>query len=204
MIAYVKGELTFCAPGSVIIETGGIGYKISIPASVFGKLPNLNAFLFLHISHVIREQSQTLYGFLTIQERDLFEALMGVTGIGPKLALSLIGHLSLNSLCHAIANQDLSAISKVPGIGRKTAERLCIELRDKLSNLHFPEDCTSLATALPKDAQSSKVKDALSALINLGYNQNTAQKAIKKTLDESTTELDLASLITFSLQNSKG
>ncbi len=119
MFAFIKGELVYASPLNVIVETNGIGYKIFVPASVFSKLPQLGNAVFLHVSYVVRELSHTLYGFLSVQERDLFEMLMGVTGIGPKLALSLIGHMILHDLKKAITNGEIVVICKVPGIGKK-------------------------------------------------------------------------------------
>lgn len=200
MIAFIKGTLIQATPASIVVETGGIGYKIFIPASVYPKLPQIENPVLLHTSHVIREISQTLYGFLSYQERDVFEALMGVSGIGPKLALSLIGHLSTHDLQHAIANHDIASLSKVPGIGKKTAERLIIEMRDKLSQL-LPPDPSSLAVHVNADPRAQKISDAMSALINLGYNQMTAQKAIKKTLKDLPESIDLAELITSALKH---
>lgn len=199
MFAYIKGELVQATPLHAVIDVHGVGYRISIPANVFSKLPQLGHPVILHVSHVVRELSQTLYGFFSLQERDLFELLLGVTGIGPKLALSLIGHLYLHDLRTAISKADIATISKVPGIGKKTAERLVIELRDKISSA-FPHDPSELSIPL-SDPQAQKISDAMSALINLGYNQAAAQKAIKKTLKDFSEDLDLAALITHSLKN---
>lgn len=201
MFAYIKGELTHTSPISVIVETIGIGYLIYIPANVFGKLPQIGQPILLHTSYVVRELSQTLYGFLSVTERDCFEELMGVTGIGPKIALSVIGHLSLHDLQRAIQSHDITAITKVPGIGKKTAERLIIELRDKLSHLLPKIDHADRTISSPIDPKAQKICDAMGALINLGYNQMTAQKAIKKSLKDLPEEVDLATLITISLKN---
>lgn len=200
MFAFIKGLLVSSSPLNAVIETGGIGFLIYIPANVFPNLPQIGHSLLLHTSYVVRELSHTLYGFLSIHERDLFEILMGVTGIGPKLALSIIGHISVHELSKAINAHDLAAICKVPGIGKKTAERLIIELRDKLTAM-CPPDPSEHAIHLIKDPNAQKIKDAMSALINLGYNQVTAQKAIKITMRELSEEADLATLITFSLKN---
>lgn len=201
MFAFIKGELVQATPISVIVESAGIGYRLYIPASVFSKLPQIGTNVLLHTSFVVREQSQTLYGFLSANERDLFEELMGVTGIGPKLALSLIGHLSGHDLQRAINSNDIAAITRVPGIGKKTAERLIIELRDKLTHILGSVDPTDRALKTPTDPKAQKICDAMSALINLGYNQMTAQKAIKKSLKDLPEEVDLAMLITCSLKN---
>ena len=142
MIAFIKGKLAHASPASVIVDAGGIGYKIFIPANLYNALPQIGSEVLLQTSFVVRELSQTLYGFLSAHDRDVFEALMGVTGIGPKTALAVIGHLSVHDLQRAIAGHDIMTISKVPGIGKKTAERLIIEMRDKLPAMfaHDPAD----------------------------------------------------------------
>ena len=200
MYAYIKGILVQALPASVIVEAKGIGYKIAIPASVFPKLPQIASDITLQTSFVIRENSQALYGFLSEQERDLFEALLGVSGIGPKTALSLIGHLTPNDLQHAVSNNDIQSITKVPGIGKKTAERLIIEMRDKLSS-SFALSSSDMASQFHADPRAQKISDAMNALINLGYNQNSAQKALKKTLKDLPEDVQLAELITVALKN---
>lgn len=200
MIAYIKGLLVQSSPSFVVIETAGIGYKIFIPVSLFSKLPQLQETTLLHTSFVIRELSHTLYGFLTFQDRDLFEALMGVTGIGPKTALSLIGYLQGHELYNAISNHDITTISKVPGIGKKTAERLIIEMRDKISSI-VTIDPSDFAVHQQSDPRAQQISDAMGALINLGYNQITAQKAIKKTLKDLPESIGLSELITAALKH---
>lgn len=199
MFAYIKGVLAHASQASVVIEAGGVGYKIYIPASMFLRLPHLGSALSLHTSFVVREQAQTLYGFLTTHERDFFEALMGVTGIGPKIALALIGHMPLTELQQAIADENAAVICKVPGIGKKGAERLIIEMRDKVS-IHTltPDD---FAVHSHFDSRAQTVNDAMSALINLGYNQVTAQKAIKKTLKDIPEGIDVSALIASALKH---
>lgn len=199
MYAFIKGELVHTSPLSIVVEAAGIGYQIYIPANVFAKLPQLGSTVLLHTSFVVRELSQTLYGFLSVHERDMFEVLMSVTGIGPKLALSINGHLSLTDLQRAISSADIPTICRVPGIGKKTAERLIIELRDKLQDI-CPHDPSDLSIPI-SDPKAHKIRDAMNALVNLGYNQMTAQKAIKKTIHELNDEIDLATLITTSLKN---
>ncbi len=200
MYAYIKGTIVHSTPLNVIVETGGIGYNIYIPANLFGRLPNLGHELLLYTAYVVRELSQSLYGFLTLQECTLFKVLLDISGVGPKLALSLIGHLQIQDLKQAILNRDLPTICKVPGVGKKTAERLIIELRDKLVNL-MPPDPSDHSISMLADPKTQKIRDAMSALVNLGYNQTVAQKAIKKTLQECNDEVDLAILITNSLKN---
>lgn len=199
MFSFIKGELVHLSPISVVLETGGVGYLIHIPANVFSKLPQIGNPILLHTSYIVREISHTLYGFLSINERETFEILMGVSGIGPKLALSIIGHLSLNDLQKAIISGDIPTICRVPGIGKKTAERMFIELRDKLQDF-CPRDPSDHAIKI-NNSNGQKIRDAMNALINLGYNQMTAQKAIKNTLQDLSDDIDLPTLITVSLKN---
>lgn len=200
MYAYIKGTIIHATPAAIILEAGGIGYKIHIPANLSNRLPQIENEALLYTSFVIRENSQTLYGFLTMQERDLFEVLQNVTGVGPKLALSLTGHLTLSDLHRAVGNHDIGTLAKVPGVGKKIAERLIIEMRDKLASL-FPQDVSEFAVAISLDPKAQKINDAMGALINLGYNQSNAQKAIKKTLNELSEDADLGMLITASLKH---
>jgi Holliday junction DNA helicase RuvA len=199
MFAYLKGILVTAHPTYVVVDVNGIGYYVFIPCRLIGELPALGQPVQLYTTFVVRESSQALYGFLNSQERDVFEILMNVTGIGPKLALSLIGHLTFSELQAAVGRQDLATLCRVPGVGKKTAERLVVELKDKLPTL--VAICpTSAAISVP-DQQAQHVQDAVLALVNLGYNQSTAQKAIKQTLKELPETADLALLITTALKN---
>ncbi len=201
MIHFIRGVLVESTPGAAIVETVGIGYKVHIPASTYPKLPQVGEETVLHTSLVVRETSHTLYGFFYAEERDLFEELTTVSGIGPKIALALIGHLSVKEMHAAIGNQDITMISKVPGIGKKTAQRLVIDLRDKLqkgSKAPLPSD---FAIQIDSDPRGQKIADAMSALINLGYNQSAAQKALKKSLANLPDTIELPELITDALKN---
>lgn len=199
MFAYIKGVLTHSTTAFVVVEAAGIGYKLFIPVNVFTRLPHTGSEITLHTSFVVREQAQTLYGFLSVQERDFYEALLGVTGIGPKIALALIGHLPLMELQRALSQEDTTTLCRVPGIGKKGAERLIIEMRDKVGVTSFsPAD---FAVHGQCDPRAQSVNDAMSALINLGYNQMTAQKAIKKTLKDIPEGIDVAELISHALKH---
>jgi len=198
MFAYIKGTLVHVSTNAVIIDAGGIGYKIFVPANAYELAPPTGSQLTLHTSFVVREQAQTLYGFFSVHERDFFEALLGVTGIGPKIALALIGHMPLSQLQQAIVNEDVTSICRVPGIGKKGAERLIIEMRDKVDL--SPSLC-SHAVQTAADPRTQAVNDAMNALINLGYNQNTAQKALKRTLKDLPESIDLAALISTALKH---
>ncbi len=202
MFHYVKGKLTAATPSYVTVEAGGIGYKIIIPVSLFSHLPAIGTDVFLHTSLVIRDDSQTLYGFLSAKERDFFEEIVNnVNGFGPKITLSLIGHLSIDELSVAITNNDIDSICRVPGIGKKTAQRLVIEMRDKIQKGmggHIPSEFVIEMGSSPK---TQMISDAINALINLGYNGAVAQKAIRKTIHEAPETIDLPGLITYALKN---
>lgn len=199
MFAYLKGKLVSSTPSQAVVDVNGVGYLIFIPCSVLGQLPHLGELVQFHTSYVVREFSQALYGFLDAQERNVFEILMNVTGVGPKLALSLIGHLPPFQLHGAIQQQDLPALCRVPGVGKKTAERLVVELKDKLAQF-LALNPASLAVQM-KDPRLQQIQDATLALINLGYTQHLAQKAIKQSLKELPEDYDLATLITSALKN---
>lgn len=199
MFAYVKGILVQSTSTSVVIETNGIGYKIFVPVNTISQLPQVGFSLILHTSFVVRELSQSLYGFFSMQERDFFEALLGVTGIGPKIALALIGHMPIPELHQAISNEDTITLCRIPGIGKKGAERLIIEMRDKVAASSFHP--SEFSVHYVADPHVQTINDALSALINLGYNQSIAQKAIKKSLKDIPEAIDLGALISSALKH---
>lgn len=201
MFAYIKGTLVSSKPASAVVDVNGIGYFLHISCRTLGELPHIGQSVHFFTTFVIREFSQSLYGFLCNSERDVFEILLNVTGIGPKLALSLIGHLSIADLQAAVGLQDLPTLCRVPGVGKKTAERLIVELKDKLPN--FPQMGPSQLTISLPDAQTRQIQDAMLALINLGYTQSAAQKAIKLSMQDFPDTVDLALLITKALQKIK-
>ena len=200
MFAYIKGHLVASQPTSVIVDVQGIGYTILIPYRVLGELPSFGEMVQLYTTFVVREASHTLYGFLDAQERDIFEVLMNVSGIGPKLALSLLGHLTLPELQHAVSQQNLTTLCRVPGVGKKTAERLIVELKDKVSS--FPMLSHSPLSDAALKPTNVYAQDAILALINLGYQQHVAQKAVKQSLKELPEDsLQLSLLITTALRH---
>lgn len=199
MFAYIRGTLIQSSSSFVVVETGGLGYKIFMPVNVFSRMPHVGSEITLHLSFVVREQAQSLYGFFTVSERDFFEALIGVTGVGPKIGLALIGHMPLAELQQAIVSENATVLCRVPGIGKKGAERLIIEMRDKVGGYGIhPSD---LAVHLSVDPKTQRITDAMSALINLGYNQVTAQKAIQRAMKESAEVEDLSLLISSALKH---
>ena len=182
MITSVSGILVSATPLSAVIETGGLGYEVHIPVTTAERLPSPGSIAKLHTLAVYREDSATLYGFTTEPERDFFRLLVEkVTGVGPKMALSVMSKLSLTTLKSAIAAGDVGLLAKCPGIGKKTAERLVIELRDKLNPAELG---TMIAPATDaKDSapvSDNRVHDAVLALTALGYKAADADKAVRQ------------------------
>lgn len=194
MYAYIKGSLVESSPHHVILESAGIGFHIHVPISLLSKLPSTGTSLMLHISFVVREDAQILYGFLTKEEKQLFEHLIAISGVGPKTALSLIGHMPSTELYSAIHGNHVQKLCKIPGIGKKTAERLIIELRDKKLSTS-----SQLAPNLSHAAPSA-LSDATSALLNLGYNASHIEKTLALIMKEAQEPLELSSLITKALR----
>jgi Holliday junction DNA helicase RuvA len=183
MITSVSGTLVSATPLTAILETGGLGYEIHIPVTTAERLPQPGHATRLHTLAVYREDSQTLYGFISEEERNFFRLLVEkVTGVGPKMALSVMSKLSLPTLKSAIASGDVGLLAKCPGIGRKTAERLVIELRDKLNPADLGAVAGSKAAPSDQDAPlaDSRVNDAVLALTALGYKAADADKAVRQ------------------------
>jgi Holliday junction DNA helicase RuvA len=182
MITRLTGTLVSATPLHAVIETGGLAYEVHIPVTTAERLPATGQTVKLHTLVVYREDAQTMYGFATEEDRDFFRLLVEkVSGVGPKTALSVLSKLSLPVLHGAIAAGDVGLLSKVPGIGRKTAERLVVELRDKVVG-----SAAAPAGAATGDAARApgedKVRDAVLALVALGYKAETADKAVRQAL----------------------
>lgn len=192
MYAHLQGKLIESCPSHVIVDVGGVGYKVFISAGVFSKLPGKEEEIFLYTSFIVRENMQSLYGFLTAKERDVFEVLININGIGPKLALSLVGHMTLADLQSAVSRADAKAISRVPGVGKKTAERLIVEMKGKLPGL-FGKKPSDFSVEMPLGSQISS--DIMGALINLGYSPVKAHTAAKETVEKYASSSDLSELI---------
>ncbi len=188
MIDYIKGSVAELSAEIIVLENQGIGYKIHIPVNLYLKGPKVGDQIIIYTVAVYREDSQRLFGFMTRQDQIYFEKLLQVTGIGPKLALSLIGHLEAKELERAITSNDSLFLSKIPGIGKKTAERLILELKDKIKRSKDHDQSIDSTT-----------QDAIAALMHLGYPQKEAYLLIQKAL-KIDSSLDLANLIKKALQ----
>src|SRR5580693_6637302 len=176
MIAHLRGRLFSKQPGQAIVEAGGVGYDVVISIPTFTSLPAEGAEVSLHIHTQVREDLLALYGFLDLKEKRLFERLITVSGVGPKLAVTILSGLNPESTVAAIRGQDHATLTRIPGVGKKLAERLVVELKDKLEDF---------ATApAPTAVHGAAVEDVLSALTNLGYQRPAAEKAIQHAVEK--------------------
>jgi Holliday junction DNA helicase RuvA len=171
MIAHLRGKLLAKHPNQAIVETAGVGYDVTISVPTFSDLPAVGADVALHIHTHVREDLIALYGFLRPSEKLLFEKLITVSGIGPKLAITILSGIAADEMVGAIRGNDVARLTRIPGIGKKTAERMVLELRDKL-----PESRLASSPAAP--AMSTTEEDVLSALLNLGYQRAAAETAL--------------------------
>lgn len=174
MIGLLRGRLLEKRPNQVILDVGGVGYLVAIPLSTFATLGELHAEVTLLIHTHVREDALALYGFLSAREKHLFELLLGASGVGPTLALKILSGMNVEELIPAIRTGDLARLTKIPGVGRKTAERMVVELRDKLEAVAV--EAEKHAPASPAGVAS----DVKSALINLGYDERTAEVAVSE------------------------
>ena len=176
MIAHLRGKLLAKHPNQAIVETAGVGYDVTISVPTFSDLPAVGAEVALNIHTHVREDAIALYGFLRPSEKVLFEKLITVSGIGPKLAITILSGMPADEMVSAIRGNDVARLTRIPGIGRKTAERMVLELRDKL-----PQAIPAVAVTAP--AISPTEEDVLSALVNLGYQRAAAEKAMQASVE---------------------
>ena len=176
MIALIRGQIAYKSLDHLIVDVGGVGYRLFIPLSTYYALPEEGEVSLYTHTHV-REDALLLYGFISRDELELFTILIGITGIGPKLAVNLLSHIPVNDLKLAISCGDVKRLSSLPGTGKTTAERLVLELKDKVSPA--PGQRLS-ATTVPAKAVTDPLQDVLSALVNLGYKENLARKVLEE------------------------
>jgi Holliday junction DNA helicase RuvA len=171
MIAHLRGRLIIKHPNQAIVEAGGVGYDVTISVPTFSELPGLGSEVALHVHTHVREDALALYGFARVEEKQLFEKLITVSGIGPKLAMTILSGMAPGDMVGAIRANDFARLTKIPGVGRKTAERMCVELRDKLDAFGAPQQVAT---------HSDVEKDVISALTNLGFQRALAEKAVER------------------------
>jgi len=176
MIAHLRGRLIAKHPNQAIVEAAGVGYDITITVPTFSDLPTLGSEVALHIHTHVREDAIALFGFLRREEKQLFEKLITVSGIGPKLAITILSGMATADMVGAIRGNDFARLTLIPGIGKKTAERMCVELRDKLEGFGAPQ---------PVVTHSAVEEDVISALSNLGYQRTIAEKAVERAVQSA-------------------
>jgi holliday junction DNA helicase RuvA len=182
MIAQLRGSLGDKRPNQVLVDVGGVGYLVHIPLSTFYALGDLHSNITLLIHTQVREDAISLYGFLSAREKHLFELLISASGVGPVLALKILSGMSVDDLVPAVRSGDLARLTRIPGVGRKTAERMIVELRDKLAAMEISEDARKPATT------TGTAGDVVSALLNLGYDQHAAEQAVERAVKNPASE----------------
>jgi len=182
MIAYVSGTLVDKDPETAIVDVNGIGYRVHVPTSTYQRLPDPDEEVTLHTYHYLREDDEALYGFATKAERTVFETMTGVSRVGPKLALSALSSMSPTELRDHVMEEDKSRLTEISGVGKKTADRLIVELRDPLAELDVFDDSAPISGG--SDARAEARADALKALTELGLSKADAERAIRAVLRE--------------------
>ena len=196
MIAYLSGKLLEKQPNQIIVDVSGVGYEVTIPLSTFYELGEVGNPVQLNIYTHVREDALALFGFKSLREKQLFEYLTSVSGIGPKLGITILSGMNVAELVPAIRQNNLARLTSIPGVGKKTAERLVVELRDKLGKL----DIAPAETAPGLSPFSQQHEDVLSALINLGYQKAIAERAVQKASADQGQDLSFEALMRKSLQ----
>jgi holliday junction DNA helicase RuvA len=197
MIAFLEGRLLFKSPESIIVSTQGIGYEVSVPLSSFYDLPDIDEEVRLHIYTHVREDAIQLFGFLTPGEKEIFLLLLGVSGIGPKVAINILSGISSEEFCRALLEEDSGRIQRIPGVGKKTSERLVLELRDKIKKV----TAGPLPPPVRTIADRARLEDALSALVNLGYVRALAERTLEQIKKETEGPISLEDLLRKALKS---
>lgn len=197
MIAHIQGLLHLKSPEYLIIDVDGIGYQVQVPLSTFYDLPDVGSMVSLHIHTHVREDALQLYGFQSQDEKELFIRLMSIAGIGPRLAVNILSGISPAELAESLSQGNLARLISIPGVGRKTAERIMVEMRDKLPTLALAHGVT---VPVKTAATEAMIEDALSALLNLGYKKGVAQRAIENARQRLEGDITLESLLKESLR----
>ena len=199
MIAFLSGKLLEKQANSVIVDVGGVGYEVTIPLSTFYELGEIGADVSLRIFTHVREDALQLFGFKSEREKQLYMKLISVQGIGAKSGITMLSGMSADEIIVAIRTDNLARLTAIPGVGKKTAERLVIELRDKLNDISSASVQESVGTERTNLPVDEVYDDAISALTNLGYQRNAAEKALKQAVQEGT-EMSVQKLLRRSLQ----
>lgn len=200
MIAYIKGLLVEKFFDRVVVEASGVGYELFIPISTFDKLPHEGDEVKLLAWHCVREDDEILFGFATTAEREMFLKLTQVSGVGPKIALAILSGSSIGELSLAIASGNAKRISAIKGVGKKTAEKICVELKDKVNAI---EALVSTSRSSKDDDKAPMLRDAILALSALGFNEETANKMVTQVIQSNPSVADVETVIKLALSGKK-
>jgi Holliday junction DNA helicase RuvA len=193
MIALISGKIVYKGISHVIINVQGVGYRVFIPLTTFYELPEAGQIITLHVHTNVKQDAINLFGFYTVQERDLFQLMISVSGIGPRIAMNILSGISAQDLLHAISGGNVGKLVNIPGVGKKMAERLILELKEKVIKKMMMEKMP--AADDQHQAGEIIVEDVLSALVNLGYKSNVAREALDKVLRSSEEKLGMDKLL---------
>jgi Holliday junction DNA helicase RuvA len=202
MIALISGKIVYKGISHVIVDVQGVGYRIFIPLTTFYELPETGQTITLHVHTNVKQDAINLFGFYTVQERDLFQLMISVSGIGPKMSMNILSGISAQELLRAISGGNVGKLVNIPGVGKKMAERLILELKEKVIKKMMLEE-TPAADDQHK-ASEIIIEDVLSALVNLGYKSNVARDALDKALRSSEEDLGMDQLLKKTLKNLAG
>lgn len=200
MIAYIKGLLVEKFFDRVVVEASGVGYELFIPISTFDKLPHEGDEVKLLAWHCVREDDEILFGFATTAEREMFLKLTQVSGVGPKIALAILSGSSIGELSLAIVSGNAKRISAIKGVGKKTAEKICVELKDKVNAI---EALASTSRSSKDDDKAPMLRDAILALSALGFNEETANKMVTQVIQSNPSVADVETVIKLALSGKK-
>ena len=196
MIVHLNGKLVEKDITRVVVECGGVGYEASIPLSTFDRLPAEGADVKLYTYHDVREDAEALYGFATVAEREVFKLVTTVSGVGPKIALSVLSGLTTGDLQLAISQGDVKRLASIKGIGKKTAERIVVDLKDKIN----PIEALANSTAASSQAQSNVLRDAMLALSALGFSEEIARAKVQRVLEADPSVQDTETVVKLALK----
>ena len=192
MFAHLNGTVTRIEANTVVIDIGGVGYRVLVPVSALSSLPALGGKALLHIHTYIRPEEISLYGFATPDDQRIFELLLGVSGIGPKVALSILSAMDGESLARSVAAEDTKTLVRIPGLGMKTAQRLVLELKDKLAKFALERKIDNQQRRSTTPSADDILDDVVEGLVGLGYNRNDARKAAERAVKDITDKSNMA------------
>ncbi len=187
MIGRIQGKLVVKHAPDIMVDVGGVGYELFVPMTTYYQLPEIGAEIQLHTHFVVREDAQLLYGFLELDDRHMFRQLIRVNGVGPKMALAILSGMNIHEFSELVMADDSAGLTKIPGVGKKTAERLIIEMRDRIQQMELAEVATSSEQTADTAPSSRRLreKDAVAALVALGYSPQQASKAVSRVATDS-------------------